>query len=330
MNGTGTQTDPYQVTTADEFVTAVGGEGNYVKLMNDIDFNKGNYYNITSPIEIQCSEIDGQGYKLDNLLIINTDILFRIYHNSSNNIILNIKNIVFEILGLDIYKGYDIFRKDSAIDLDQIIFTDCDFRIKIKQYANEIKFFNFAYTKQTTFNNCIFNMEVTLNTDKNLIFFKSSCLGNYMKFNNCMINLDIYKNIKLSSGSLRELFWIYDKTYMNFCGIFINLYNNIEHDSTTRDYLHTLLLAYNNTSAYVYFNNSYIIAKNKGLYNSCIKISRSDYQSVNFINKCFYDSTLANGVFTDASFYSTKFLPLTTEQCKDAAYLESVGFIIST
>ena len=24
MNGTGTQTDPYQVTTADEFVTAVG------------------------------------------------------------------------------------------------------------------------------------------------------------------------------------------------------------------------------------------------------------------------------------------------------------------
>ena len=30
MNGTGTQTDPYQVTTADEFVTAVGGGGGVI------------------------------------------------------------------------------------------------------------------------------------------------------------------------------------------------------------------------------------------------------------------------------------------------------------
>lgn len=61
MNGTGTQADPYQVTTANEFVTAVAKEDSYVKLMNDIDFNQGKYYNITSPIYIRCKELDGGG-----------------------------------------------------------------------------------------------------------------------------------------------------------------------------------------------------------------------------------------------------------------------------
>lgn len=298
--------------------------------MNDIDFNEGNYYNITSPIYIKCEELDGQGYKLDNLLVTNTKRLFQIAEKTQTT---NIKNVVFEILGLDVYNGYTLFYFDDSNDTGvSFIFTNCDFRIKIKQYGYYVSCFNTKDKIGITFNNCIFNIDIILYCSADLFIFETNRQSNY--FYNCMINIDLYKNVKTEKNN-RVLFRNWDsdtKQYINFCGIFINLHNNIINDNLNGRATFNILYDFNN-HCYCYFNSSYIIAQNKGSYKSHVRLSERD--AIIFKNKCFYDDTLANGLFingysyVDASSFPN-LLPLTTEQCKDAAYLESVGFIIST
>ena len=57
-----------------------------------------------------------------------------------------------------------------------------------------------------------------------------------------------------------------------------------------------------------------------------------------FRSKCFYDKEISNGLIYERTWNGnnvalgtyTNLLALTTEQCKDAAYLNSQGFAIST
>lgn len=73
MTGTGTQSDPYIITTIEEFEDKASETGVYLKLANDIDlknivFNDG--------INVNCANIDGDGYAFLNPYIKNCLFIF--------------------------------------------------------------------------------------------------------------------------------------------------------------------------------------------------------------------------------------------------------------
>lgn len=255
----------------------------------------------------------GGGYKLDNILDLDLSKLF-ITENGSNQYI---NNLVFEIL--IIYVKSDSSRVFN-IGKGSLIFNNCDFRIKMKLYTSGTTLFDIiAGSVYPKFNNCIFNIDIFDKSDYSFgIFNTQNASYCTFDFNSCMFNLNIYfdKYIPNSISTNRCVVFSCDNhtTHrINFCGLFINLYNNT---NINPGYVS---IAQNSS---VEVHNSYIIFNDKGK-NTC-KLYTNQTQ----ISTCFYDSTLANGkIVADNTEY---LLPLTTEQCKDAAYLESVGFIIST
>ena len=72
MTGTGTQADPYIVSTLGELITAVGGgnDGAYVKLANDIDVSADETYKngVNSTINAYCLGLDGDGHTISGLI----------------------------------------------------------------------------------------------------------------------------------------------------------------------------------------------------------------------------------------------------------------------
>ena len=67
ITGTGTQADPYVVTTWDELVSKAAEFGKYVKLGADIDMNDEYPEGLNSAITINCNEIDGDGKSIKNI-----------------------------------------------------------------------------------------------------------------------------------------------------------------------------------------------------------------------------------------------------------------------
>lgn len=74
MTGTGIQADPYMVSTMDEFITAVGKDGSYVKLANDIDVSTDETYKngVNSAIGVYSANIDGGGHTISGLNVKST------------------------------------------------------------------------------------------------------------------------------------------------------------------------------------------------------------------------------------------------------------------
>ena len=71
MTGTGTQADPYMVSTMGEFLTAVGTAESYVKLANDIDVSTDETYKngVNSTINVYSVDIDGGGHTISGLIV---------------------------------------------------------------------------------------------------------------------------------------------------------------------------------------------------------------------------------------------------------------------
>lgn len=90
ITGTGTQADPYVVTTWDELVTAVYNYQSYVKLGADIDMNDEHPEGITTACELRCEELDGDGHMIKNLSAVNLVYIFVINYSG-----VTIKNCDF-------------------------------------------------------------------------------------------------------------------------------------------------------------------------------------------------------------------------------------------
>ena len=69
ITGTGTQQDPYIVTTWNALASVTSETGVYIKLGNNIDMNTEYPEGLTSGLTINCAEIDGEGYTIKNLYL---------------------------------------------------------------------------------------------------------------------------------------------------------------------------------------------------------------------------------------------------------------------
>ena len=140
MNGEGTQASPYQVTTADEFIEAIRQDNAYVEILNDLDFNNSKYWNIKTTtsvpasntiypehaFEFNCSNINGNNFKISNIFMCDTNALFLLY---GGNTTVSIDNLIFEVIMLNYNKDHcSLFHTSSGAY--KITFNSCDFRIK--------------------------------------------------------------------------------------------------------------------------------------------------------------------------------------------------------
>ena len=69
ITGTGTQADPYVVTTWAELASKTSETGVYIKLGNNIDMNTEYPEGLTSGLTVNCNQIDGDGKTVKNLYL---------------------------------------------------------------------------------------------------------------------------------------------------------------------------------------------------------------------------------------------------------------------
>lgn len=335
MNGEGTQASPYQVTTADEFIEAIKQDKAYVEILNDLDFNNSKYWNIktttsvstTSSVtypehafEFNCSNINGNNFKISNIFMCDTNALFLLY---GSNTTVSIDNLIFEVIMLNYNKDYcSLFHTSS--NTFKITFSNCDFRIKLNSVKESQNLF-ITGSKSSSYNwvNCIFNIDCYIYVNVcNSIFYNNYTNTNIFRY--CEFNINIINNKKSFGGF--DIGYIFNNSYtFYFCPIFINIYNNIEAANSK------VLMQFGNNSSKSILNNSYIIVQSKGTYPAKIAFLNQSYDYATFTcnSACFYDIDIS----TDLIYYKTSSITnlngLTTEQCKDASYLNSIGFFVA-
>lgn len=302
MLGTGTSTDPYQITTVAEFRSMTISTA-YYKLMNNLDastWNNGQWTLAT----LSFATLDGNGKTFSNIY----NAASGIFKFSSGT--CTVKNLTFAnmIHNPNVSRGNAAFAKSSS--------------------------------DQGIFNNCVFNILVESGISNDSLIFNVSSL------NYCTLNIKA-KTASFYTYGGGVLYSHILSSAISYCAIFLDWTvlsstNGVVCNGSTSHY------------TYVTMNNSYIRGKitNNGGTNSATVYpyitdnAISCYFALEFVgfnylrsyNKCtgtcFYDNTLIqknntvtviNPTDSSGSGYTIPYA-LTTSQCKDKAYLKSIGF----
>ena len=355
-NGAGTQADPYQVTTIEQLLECFDIYNHitssyddiylYCKLMNDLDFNDNPKYwdcpsNLFYAANMQPGGsgnkshiiyIDGNGYGIYNLYCYNKINIFNIYYYSNeskfNSIVM--QNLIFEAIAIHTSDSCSLFKSNTgAVYYNDcgIRLINCDLRIKYYSYASPISCYLFGTSTQ--FTNCILNIDIVLNTQGYTQYLHGSLLNgsNDISSNNKYCNMYNEWKIRVimvseptgqsgDSGAYNKLHLFLGTAHL-FSSFFIELLamkGNAWQVCTSNP-------EYNNPMSIM---NCYFVIKNittLSPYKAKLRIGAIK----NGVN--FYDATADN--IADGSTGGGSLLALTTEQCKDAEYLESQGFIIA-
>ena len=294
MLGTGTQLDPYQITTVAEF-RSMNDSTAYYKLMNDLDVNDSEWATGWTAPTLTFKELDGSGFKFRNAICLGGFITLgkatNVFKNMTfQNIILNPaysfcttstsgSTTTFEKCILEIHNGYT-FRSTAASTLCQL--KECTITLNNLVGVGSTSFF-----RGTSIERCM------------------------VKFNNCKLP-------PTSQGALHHYGSIDRATIISSCFLGdLTLQSNLTRNEI---YRYGLISRYtpDNPVQRSYFaftlnKNGYTIAENYPF------ISYSDN-----INSSFYDAELMGHTFASKSGLSA----LTTAQCKDKDYLNSIGFVV--
>lgn len=302
MQGTGSQADPYQITSVDELIEYAKTDDVYLKIMNDIDFN--NYSGWMLPtIELRCFEIDGDGHSLNNIYIKNaslfnaTDVGGPFTTRAST-----FKNMTMEIIQIGnapIFAGKEYSNQHQK----WIQLLDCDVRIK-------------SYPTNTIF----------------ILFNKSQSNDKvYFNIRRSIINIDIY-----GCGSGIVLIDSQDDSYgtstIEYSEIQVNIYNGNNVDISPligRIYIDNVAIFVNMDK--VNSNKNYTLLHQTTLTNSYIITKQDNLQvmswlfgsSVSFLSTCFYNKDYLSLPAV------TNLHALTTAECKSVSKLTELGFVVS-
>lgn len=148
--GTGSASDPYRITTMQEFVdlfntfdiNSSSYSDRYCKLMNDIDFNDIDYWNFTS-INCYFSELDGNGHTIKNIYLKNQSFLNIRYTRASPVFTCSIKNIKFEFILFQDTKAASFITISGQYDVSyksQVLFNGVEFIGKMYTASSVIPF----------------------------------------------------------------------------------------------------------------------------------------------------------------------------------------------
>ena len=303
MQGTGTQADPYQITSVDELIEYAKKDDVYLKIMNDIDFN--NYSGWMLPtIDVRCFEIDGDGHSLNNIYIKNAS-LFNV--TDKDGLVFStrtstFKNMTMEIIQIGnapIFAGYE--HQPSKFS-KYIQLLDCDIRIKSYPTNTIFILFNTAGTGGKVF----------INIRRSIINIDAYGCG----YGICLINsVDTSANstieyseiqVNIYNGNNASLNPLIGRVYIDNVAIFVNM-DKINNNSNY------------NLFSYTTLTNSYVIAKQDNLQ----VMSWGFDSSTTFLSTCFYNKDYSN-LPAVSNLHA-----LTTDQCKSVSKLTELGFVVS-
>ena len=288
MLGTGTQLDPYQITTVAEF-RSMNDSNAYFKLMNDLDVNDSEWASNWTQATVDFKEFDGNGHEIRNIVMSdmqdNTTKGGILYTGSSGfDRLITIKNTKFVNVVMQgtagSFFGYPGYNTYTSVD-----FIRCDFSISCD------------LTNVSSDRLLISHLRLSAKLDQCTISVVGNCgriHDNYTiterESTNCMWNLDINAKNSLLFGSH------YIKNSVRGKINFLSTSNTIFNRGPSQCYV-----ACEITSS------------------SAVKFSNNNPTST-----CFYDQELAGITMTA----QTNVHALTTEQCKDKDYLNSIGFLV--
>lgn len=339
MNGDGTKDNPYQVTTVAEFYEATRYDSEstllecqkYIKLMNDIDFNDYEYWNLSNHNMI-FKEIDGQGHVIKNIYFKNL-CLFVVRGNKGStgiNFEKTIKNVVFEFIKFDSQSPpYDSATNSVGSFLYLMsnyyycYLINCEFRGKIFNSYNSSRDTPVIYMgEKWKMINCVFNIDYYDNgyANNSILVYLTPDSSAPCYIENCEFNVNFYT----CKNSLNSP-WLFDKGnygngYISNISIFLNLI--CSHD--IQDGGNNKLYIFGN-GINLYVNNSSFVIRNKGP--KIFPRLMFCYSTSSMKSLCIYDKDIIGETYTDAASYSL-LQGLTTEQMKDPEYLNSIGFPI--
>jgi len=275
MNGTGTQNDPYIITTVAELysMASAGGAGVYFALGNDLDFNDTPYAEHFQTIEINGSSLDGRGHTIRNIYynsLTDSAILFKITpHSNALTAVSGLRLENCHLYGNEVY----LFTANGEVRLSVY---NCAFILNVRRYSTSTPSTQnclmraSGYVSITNVELCTFSIQGTF--VRCPTFFKSHAIKR------CHIHLELQLSRYVTSSPE---------------SLSIFLENSIT-DSYVTGWLSTTSTSTTGVAA---------------LANTC----------------CFYDSELAGNTVFDKT---STFLGLTTAQCKNVDYLQSIGFIV--
>lgn len=200
MTGTGTQLDPYIITTIEELKEQANISGVYLKLANDLNFNNEPFV-LGNGITVNCREIDGDGYALLNPII--TSCLFDIRSESGFKN-LSIKNVYADVNGANI----SIIANNYIYT--RTLFTNCFLTGSLSNHTNS------HYASITT-NNIVFkNSGINMIFNGNNVFTHTS--GTYGGF-----TLD-NSNMEIRGTSSTDLSFTLQNSYITGSAPYLNIY----------------------------------------------------------------------------------------------------------
>ena len=305
MTGTGTQNDPYIISSADDLyaMKTVGGNGVYCELGADIDFNGTPYAEHFETIPINCAYFDGKGHTIRNIYIqqlTGSAKLFAVSQQTSLKVYvsgLKLENI--DVAAENIYIFNNVVTTGSA---QRISFYNCSFAFRLRRNNSstgaDYSFICGNYINPD-FELCSIALDIIAGSSMPLIkngTLKRSHIDLQMKVRNAASGAQthlLYSTAVTDSyitGKIESLsepitnFYISDASSK-----YINFYSVLEFDELTN----------------IYWD---------GIFNRA----------------CFYDKEVAeNRTFSRASSSTLyEYYGLTTAQCKDPAYLMALGFIV--
>jgi hypothetical protein len=329
-DGDGSEQNPYQITTADEFMTVVETKDKFGILMNDIDFNNSNFYNITQYICWRATSIDGQGHTVSNIFMkdINAhNIWFKMKDRTDSDARAKtrsiVKNITLEMVFVKTIGssgiGYITDMEDGG-GYVHVDFENVDFRITYYQ----------------------------ANNDNNISLFRGDSYNSagFMNFTYCVFNISVIA----TSGGFNDFVIFRSAIRLNSCQVNVTYQSSVNnsemtvYDSITATYNIATFIHFNDTTTYkinVYkttVNNSYVVADNlianPDPTSPCHTVSICSGTANSVV---FYDKDAANPTTSTPNEYkitiiddsSANVYDLTTAQCKNATHLNTIGFIIA-
>lgn len=296
MTGTGTQTDPYIVMNADELIEATsvaeGGDARYVKLGADI--NMDGHVNV----DMHFYELDGDGHSITNIVTQNAvGLLIHVY---STAIIKNVDFTSCSFQRTTSPQGTAPFRFiPNAICT--ITFRGCSYSMKFTSV-------NSAYKAE------LFNL-YSLSSNKNI----------RVKVQRCVLDLTC-----ISENALVPVAKVVTHGYIEFEWSHIKINSTFERyasnenlvDATSFDHCYFTGKVTPPTQPTGTTSGSSVF---KGDFNNCYAAIESTGIAIPVMS-----GSTTGAVFYDGDIYSkeseSKFKRLTTAQCKDIDYLNSIGF----
>ena len=295
LDGDGTQENPYQITTVAEF-RGMNDSTAYFKLMNDLDVNDSEWVTGWTEATMNFKELDGDGKSIWN---INAD-LYGAYENegvgvfyvSKNSTIknLNIMNTIMVGTNVRLFKV-----QESGMTFN---IEGCQIYLDFNTTSSSATRHSFngvlcGYPSKMGINKCVLNLKGT--TTCVLVYGDGSSDG---AVTNNHIAIDIKKtNVNTNSNCLIYAGTVFSKNFIR---------GKLELIGST-DFRFTM-------------------GNPQQCYVACEIISSSAvrFSGQNPTSTCFYDQELAGITMTA----QPNVRALTTEQCKDKDYLNSIGFVV--